>query len=178
MNVMERLYQILEEEQMWDGEILLKRHEYLCSAGQVEPRLFFVKEGSLRVFVTQQEEEHTIRLGYPGSFLAALDSFIAGQPTGFHIQAIKSASLYFIDGERYRAFLQEDEERRRLWQQAMELLILQQLERECDLLIEPPRERYLRVLKRSPQLFQHVPNRYIASYLRMTPETFSRIKKS
>jgi len=43
--------------------------------------------------------------------------------------------------------------------------------------LEPsPLERYNAVLRRSPQLFQHVPLRHIASYLRMSPETLSRIR--
>ncbi len=57
-------------------------------------------------------------------------------------------------------------------------LIYEQLEREKDILIHSPRKRYERVLKRSPQLFQEIPHKYIASYLRMSPETLSRIKKS
>jgi len=60
----------------------------------------------------------------------------------------------------------------------LEQLTLQQLEREKDILTSSPLERYKRVLKRSPQLFQEIPNKYIADYLRMTPETLSRIKKS
>jgi hypothetical protein len=56
--------------------------------------------------------------------------------------------------------------------------VLQQMERERDILTSSPLERYKRVLERSPQLFQEIPNKYIASYLRMTPETLSRIKKS
>jgi hypothetical protein len=43
-------------------------------------------------------------------------------------------------------------------------------------LINAPAERYERVLKRSPKLFQEVPNKYIANYLRMSPETLSRLK--
>ena len=51
------------------------------------------------------------------------------------------------------------------------------LERETDLLIKSPQVRYEKVLKRSPQLFQEIPLTYIASYLRMTPETLSRLRK-
>ena len=60
----------------------------------------------------------------------------------------------------------------------MEYLIYTQLEREKDILISSPHTRYERVLKRSPQVFQYVPHKYIASYLRMSPETLSRLKKS
>lgn len=65
-----------------------------------------------------------------------------------------------------------------LWNFILKDLIFQQMERERDLLTSSPFERYRRVLERSPQLFQEIPNRYIASYLRMTPETLSRMKKS
>ena len=45
-------------------------------------------------------------------------------------------------------------------------------------LISSPKERYERVLKRSPQLFQEIPNKHIANYLRMSAETLSRLKNS
>ena len=71
-----------------------------------------------------------------------------------------------------------NETNRTLWQTVTELLIYEQIEREKDILTQSPLARYQRVLKRSPQLFQEIPNKYIASYLRMTPETLSRIKSS
>jgi hypothetical protein len=64
------------------------------------------------------------------------------------------------------------------WQSVLESLILQQMNREIDLLISSPKERFDRVLARSPRLFQEVASRYIANYLRMKPETLSRLKKS
>jgi hypothetical protein len=59
--------------------------------------------------------------------------------------------------------------------QLLELFSVQQMEREIDLLTTSPAERIARVRERSPQLFQEVPLKYIASYLRMTPETLSRM---
>ena len=70
------------------------------------------------------------------------------------------------------------ETNRILWTAILENLVLQQMEREIDILTSSPKERYQRVLKRSPQLFQEIPNRYIANYLRMSAETLSRLKKS
>lgn len=57
-------------------------------------------------------------------------------------------------------------------------LLNSMLEREIDLLTSSPFERYNRILERSPQVFQEIPLKYIASYLRMTPETLSRLRKS
>lgn len=78
----------------------------------------------------------------------------------------------------YNQWIQAQPERVDAWMQILEQLIYQQLERELDLLIESPSERLNRVLKRSPNLFQEIPLKYIASYLRMTPETLSRLRKS
>ena len=64
------------------------------------------------------------------------------------------------------------------WVNILQTLSLQQLDREIDLLTTSPKARYERVLERSPRLFQEIPHRYIANYLRMTPETLSRLKKS
>ena len=66
----------------------------------------------------------------------------------------------------------------KLWIHILNQLVLQCIDREKDLLTSSPESRYQRVLKRSPQLFQMVPHKYIASYLRMSPETLSRLKKS
>ena len=66
----------------------------------------------------------------------------------------------------------------KLWIAILENLVQQQMDREKDLLIDSPLERYNRVLKRSPKLFQEIPHKYIANYLRMSPETLSRLKKS
>ncbi|MFT6167816.1 MAG: hypothetical protein ACJAV5_001078 [Vicingaceae bacterium] len=75
-------------------------------------------------------------------------------------------------------FIESSEENTKVWNSMLGDLIFQQMERERDILTASPLNRYKRVLARSPQLFQEIPNKYIASYLRMTPETLSRIKKS
>lgn len=156
----------------------VKRNEFVFQSGQVNSNLYFVKSGSARIFINDNGQEHNIRFGYKDSFISALDSFINGAPTDFYMQAIKKSELVLIDKERYIQFIQSDSENITLWNKLLEILIYQQIEREVDLLTASPSERYNRVLKRSPQLFQEIPNRYIANYLRMTPETLSRIKKT
>lgn len=50
------------------------------------------------------------------------------------------------------------------------------MEHEIDLLMPEPAHRLARLRARSPGIFQHVPKKYLASYLRMTPETLSRLR--
>lgn len=178
MNLISELKQRLDDAELWEKELQLKRKEYLCVPGSIETHLYYVVEGSLRVYMEDEFEQHVIRLGYQGNFIAALDSFISEQPSGIYIQALKKSTILSVQKARYVRFLHSSAENMALWQTMMEQLLLQQLEREKDILISSPRDRYQRVLKRSPQLFELIPLKHIASYLRMTPETLSRLRKS
>lgn len=160
-----------------DKTITLNRNEYLKLAGSIDTNLYYVESGSLRVFRLNEREEQNIRLGYMGNFVVALDSFLSGKPSDLQIQVIKKSVIKIVSKSKIDQFL-EHEQYHTLWIKILENFALQQMEREIDLLTYSPKERYERVLKRSPQLFQEIPNRHIANYLRMAPETLSRLKKS
>lgn len=162
----------------WEHEIVLKRNEFLVCKGDLNTNLYFVKEGSLRVFIEDEEEEHTIRFGYRNSLITALDCFLTNQPTSFYIQALKRCTLRVLPKAAYHQFINSTQEYQALWKKLLEEFVYQQIEREIDLITYAPQKRFERVLHRSPQLFQEIPLKYIASYLRMTPETLSRIMKT
>ena len=178
MNPISIVIDKLSNKDLWEKEITLERNEYLKVKGSIDTNIYLVISGSLRIFVIDEYEEHTIRFGYQNNLIAALDSFLNGKPSEFYIQALKKTVVKAISKESYRSFIQASDENRSLWLSVLESFVLQQMERERDILTSSPLERYKRVLERSPQLFQEIPNKYIASYLRMTPETLSRIKKS
>ncbi len=178
MNSIAALASTIEEQQLWLKTVHLSRNEYLKMADTTDTNLYYIVSGSLHVFVEQEERLHTIRLGYEGNFIGALDSFITESASPFYLQAIKKTTLKVITKTAFMGLVQSNKELFALWYTILEQLVYQQIEREKDLLLDSPRARYERVWKRSPQLFQHIPHKYIASYLRMTPETLSRIKKS
>lgn len=156
--------------------LVFERNQFVKLKGSVDTNIYYVESGSLKLYILDDDDEQIIRFGYKGNILVALDSYLGGRASDFFIQAIKKTTVRVITKEQMSAFVNAGEQNRRLWTEMMENLVLQQLEREVDLLTNSPKERYLRVLKRSPQLFQEIPNRYIANYLRMSPETLSRLK--
>lgn len=178
MNLILELYQRINRAELWEKVVHLKRNEYLKVAGETDSNIYFIVAGTLKISIVHAYEDHIIRFGYRDNFITALDSFITEQPSDLYVQALKKTELKVLSKKRYVAFLKEDPTNKELWDQITEQLILQQLEREKDILITSPKERYDRVFKRSPQLFQEIPHKYIASYLRMTPETLSRLQKS
>ncbi|MEL7120276.1 MAG: Crp/Fnr family transcriptional regulator [Bacteroidota bacterium] len=178
MNIINELYTRIDNENLWDKDISLDRNDFLSVPGNIETHFYYITSGSLKVYIVDGDEELIIRFGYRNEFITALDSFISEKSTDFYIQALKKTTLKAITRTKYNDFIQKNEANRSLWYTIMEQFVLQQLEREKDILISSPLERYRRVLKRSPHLFQEIPHKYIASYLRMSPETLSRIKKS
>ncbi|OHT43183.1 Crp/Fnr family transcriptional regulator [Flavobacterium tructae] len=157
--------------------ITISRNDFLKVKGSIDDNIYFVESGSLRLFVLADDEEQIIRFGYQQNLIVSLDSFLTGRPSDLCIQAIKKTVLKIITKKQIEQFL-KIEANKNLWITILENLVVQQMEREIDILTSSPKERYQRVLKRSPQLFQEVPNKHIANYLRMTPETLSRLKKS
>lgn len=176
MNLLEQLSKELAP--YWEQDIEIKRNDYITTPGAINTNMYFVVSGSLRVFIEDQTEEHTIRFGYKNSFITALDSFLKDIPTTFYIQALKKCTLKVISKTNFHKCVNASKENQELWTQLLQELVHQQIERENDLIIYSPQKRFERVFKRSPLLFQEIPQKYIASYLRMTPETLSRILRS
>ncbi len=171
------IYEI-EVNKLWTDELELKRNEFISEKGKLNSNLYFIIEGSLRLFVSNETEEQTIRFGYTNNFITALDSFITDEPSDYYIEALKKTKVKVISKQVFMNLINSSTELFQIWTSVLQHIILQQLEREKDILNSSPIERYTRVLSRSPQLFQEIPSKYIADYLRMTPETLSRIKKS
>ena len=146
-------------------------------AGTQDSNLYRVELGVLVSCREVSGTQQYMRFGYAGDYIMSIDSYLTGGPTAYTLLALRKTEVAVADPGRYAAWLKADAEHARAVEAARDWLLLGLLEREVDLLTTSPEERYQRVLARSPRLFQEVPAKYIANYLRMTPETLSRLKK-
>lgn len=158
--------------------IELKRGDLLIREGQKENHLYFVIDGALRAYTQIEDEEFTIRLAYSDSIIASIPSYFTGEPSGLAIEAIRKSSLYQINRDEFDAYFNQDMDRLKQYNALLKEFVASFYEREIDLLTSSPAERINRMLKRSPHVFQEIPNKYIAAYLRMSPETLSRFINS
>src|SRR5690606_2432400 len=147
MNLNEELYIRIENQKLWDESIMLKRNEYLKVSGTVDTNLYYIIAGSLKVFISNESEEHIIRFGYKNNFILSLDSFITEKPSEFYIQAIKKTELKIISKSNYLSFINQDSDNKFLCDKILEQLILQQLDRQKDILTTSLIERMQRIMK-------------------------------
>jgi CRP-like cAMP-binding protein len=110
--------------------------------------------------------------------ISMLPTYFTGEGSLFYMQALRSTEVIIIAKSDLDNYMSEHPEHHQDYSELLQGIISQQMEREIDLLTTSPQERLFRVMNRSPKVFQEIPLKYIASYLRMTPETLSRIMKS
>lgn len=172
------LIEVFESKGLLSKTVLYKRGQWIEKEAVISNFIYFIESGSVKVYLQNRDTEQIIRFGYKNDLVVALDSFLSNEKSDFNIQAIKITKVRMIHKSAFFDLINSEDKYLKIWIGILENLVLQQMEREKDLLVESPLERYNRVLKRSPRLFQEIPHKYIANYLRMTPETLSRLKKS
>ncbi len=161
----------------WTHRHALRRNEYLSTPDQRDRYLFFVLSGALRIYcVDQSGEEICLGFSYVHSLAGSYPSLITGKPADFYVQALSDCELTGILWTDFVQLTEQFPNVERCRRILAEQTLLGRMEREIEMLTLSPAERYERVLKRSPHLFQYVPQKYIASYLGITPETLSRIR--
>lgn len=154
----------------------IKKGGYFCKAGQYCDKLSFVKSGYLRFYANAEGKEVTQWLAGPGYFATDLGSFIFDERSRWTIHALSDCSMFTIQLKDYRRL----EGIISNWQQlenrfisscfiALENRVFRHLSLQAE-------ERYDLLFSENKELFQQVPQQYIASMLGMSPETFSRIR--
>ncbi|HRO98719.1 MAG TPA: Crp/Fnr family transcriptional regulator [Flavobacteriales bacterium] len=150
--------------------------ESVSEAGKVERRFYIVESGVQRLYFEHDGDEHCLGFSYDHSWSGDFDSFVSQRPGRFHVRAVTDTVLWGIErADLYRLY-DRIPAMERFGRLILEELIAGRATREIEQLALSAEERYRRLLKRSPHLLQLVAQKDIASYLGMTPETFSRLR--
>ncbi len=161
----------------WNKEVLINRKQRLIHFGDKENYIYYIEKGTCIITYPDQGEDRILGFGYPGTFLFS-PSILSDTSSEEEVTAIKKMTLKAIHKDYFFSFIENHLEAKNNWMKQLQNLLVAQIYRQVDLLIASPQERYQRLLNRSPHVFQFIPNKYIAAYLRMTPETFSRLQNS
>lgn len=155
----------------------IKRGNYLLEEGEVSKAFYFNLSGFIRLFYLQHGEERTAYFYPEGVFVSAYESFVKQTPSPFYLQATEASEVVVIGMEQAQQLLNFSPKFDALARIAMEEELISHQQMVAALLTQTPEERYFELLKRSPEIFQRVPQVQIASYIGIKPESLSRIKK-
>lgn len=152
------------------------RGALLTEVGQVEHWFSIVASGVQRMFIPHDAEEVCIGFAYGNSWSGVFDSYVTRQPSRFALQAVTDAVLLSIHHDDLQELYGRLPALERFGRLILEQLVVGRATREIELLTLDAEQRYRALLERSPHLLQLVAQKDIASYLCMTPETFSRLR--
>lgn len=162
--------------QKWNRPFSFRRNRYITQPGQVERYMYYICSGTVKIYQLHQGEEICLSFAYTDSLLCSYPSFVTQKPGSEWIQVLRPVNILAIHRADFMVLIEQLPAFERWYRQLIEQVLLGKIERELELLTLSPEERLKRLLARSPHLFDLIPRKYIASYLRMKPETLSRIK--
>ncbi len=170
-----------EEKALIEGRVSrrkVKRRELILSSGEICRYYTFVVSGCFRMYITDAEgKEHNILFAAEGDWIYDIDSFHATTPSQSNIQALEASEviqiaqkdLYYL----YLNILKLD----RIFKVVTEEKYVELQNRVFQNISSTAQQRYLSFLKQYPNLANRLPNTQIASYLGITPEFLSMIRK-
>lgn len=150
----------------------------LLSSGEVGEHSFFVEKGLLRSYtIDSSGKEHIIQFAAENWFLSDRSSIYFNQPSDFFIDAIEESSVIFFDKDFIECASAINKEFRAYNDQLLHKHILHMQKRINSLLGFTAERRYMDFIRLYPDLTLRVPQWMIASYLGITPESLSRVRK-
>jgi CRP-like cAMP-binding protein len=155
----------------------LKKNEILISEGDPSKRMFFVVKGCLRVFFIKEDgSEVTRRIVFENAFSTTLVGFITREPSMEYTQALMPTTLLYITRDDFYMLLETIPVWEKFYRLYLEYAYVNNTNRLMSFITQDAAERYRQLLKDNPEIVQRLPNRIVASYLNISPETLSRLK--
>ena len=152
-----------------------KRTE-LLRAGEVEHYMNFVVNGLVRMYFYKGNTEVILNLAKEKELISSSSSFFSGKPSNYIVETLEPTTMLSLTRDHLEEIYERNSRIERLGRQMTTHFVLQKEEWEYECIRLDTRERFIHFVERNPDLVQRVPQKYLASYLNMKPETFSRLK--
>ncbi len=153
-------------------EIFLKLHT-------IEKHISFIESGVVRLFIPKEDVEKEITFGFSfkNQFISAYDSFLTQKPSAYELQALTKTTVLSITYDDLQEVYHQTQIGNLIGRLTAERLFLLKSSREQNLLNLTAQERYEKLFKDRPEVLQEIPLKYISSYIGVTAQALSRIRR-
>ncbi|MCW8813223.1 MAG: Crp/Fnr family transcriptional regulator [Ignavibacteriaceae bacterium] len=156
----------------------IKKKDHLLMAGDVSTAVAYVNKGCLRRYIIDDHSKEIIlNFALEDYWIGDLESLIFQKPTIYYIQALEESELLLLSRKNLFRANEEIPKFKIFHDDKVQRNHYYALKRLSVAKSATPEEKYLFLMKEQPQLFQRIPQHYIAAYLGIEPESLSRLRK-
>lgn len=156
----------------------LRKKQYLLQEGDVCKAIAFVEKGALREYsVDDTGNEYIVQFALEGWIISDLYSFLTGEPATYHIDALEDSEVVLINQTAHDELLKKVPKYETFIRLTITGAYIAMQRRLTSVISLPLEERYMGLTNLYPDIIQRVPQHMIASYMGLTPETLSRIRR-
>lgn len=157
----------------------LRKRQFLLQEGDVCKQLAFVVKGAVKSYtIDEKGHQHISLIGWEGWWISDFRSFIYSEQAILLIDAIEDTELLLIAKEDYEEMMVKVPVMERYFRILYQNSLATKDRRLISSNTYTAEEKYLQLIESYPQIMQRIPQNLVASYIGVTPETFSRIKKN
>jgi CRP-like cAMP-binding protein len=155
-----------------------EKGEVILRAGEVENYMYFLVDGVTRIFQNKNDIEYTLRFNFPLSVFNSYVSFISCKASLVNVEAITAVKVFCMSVSDMESLYDESLRGDRVGRRLIELLYVEREMKELQMHSHTAEDYYCELLKNNKNLTSKIPQKYLASYLGITPESLSRIKRN
>ena len=158
---------------------IIKKKAIFLKVNEIENHISFIESGVVRLFIPKENPEKEITFGFSfkDQFISAYDSFLTRKPSVYELQALTETTLLSMSYEDLQEVYKNTQIGNLIGRLTAERLFLIKSRREQYLLNLSAEERYMKLFKERPELLKVIPLKYISSYIGVTAQALSRIRK-
>lgn len=154
-----------------------KKGTVLLKEGQISTEVYFVLEGCVRQYYLVDGDEKTNNFFTEEQWVISMNSFSQNNPSNHFLDCCMDSSLVVGNREKEESLYKRFPKFETVSRKVMEKVFAEQQEIMSSYTTDTAEQRYLKLLKSRPDLFQKIPQYQIASYIGVKPESLSRIRK-
>jgi CRP-like cAMP-binding protein len=156
----------------------LRKRQFLLQEGDVCKYVSFAEEGMLRTYsIDEKGNEHILSFAMEGWWTADLYSFLTDEPSLYNIEALENCELLLLTKSSWNILLEKIPAFERYFRIIIQNNLIAVQRRLLGSMSETAQEKYTKLVNTFPGCIQRVPQHMIASYLGISRETLSRIRR-
>jgi CRP-like cAMP-binding protein len=158
---------------------VIQKKAVFLKLNHIENHISFIESGVVRLYIPKENPEKEITFGFSfkDQFISAYDSFLTQEPSAYQLQALTETTLLSITYSDLQEVYKKTQIGDFIGRLAAERLFLIKSKREQNLLNLNAEERYVGLFKERPELLKVIPLKYISSYIGITAQALSRIRR-